>query len=334
MTLLEVDNLQVSIHTPGQAPVQAVRGVSLNLGAGECRALVGESGCGKSMTGLSLLDLLPPGADRRAARLSLAGQALPESGSRQWGSLRGNRVAMIFQNPMTALDPTQKIGWQIAEPLRIHRGLSRSAAWKKTLELMERLAIPDVSSRAQQYPFEFSGGMLQRVMIAMAIACQPQLLIADEPTTALDVSVQAEVLKLLSELRRDQGTAVLFITHDLGVVANIADTVSVMYAGQIIEQGPVRSFFSGAAGGLHPYSQALLAAVPDLSGQKPLRGIAGQPPDLRRPPQGCGFAERCSQRMQICDRSPEVFSHGGTNKRCWQWHPDCIAARVEERDNG
>ncbi|MBD2858490.1 ABC transporter ATP-binding protein [Spongiibacter sp. KMU-158] len=320
MNLLNVENLQVEIGR-GPNSVKAVRGVSFSLAEGEFRALVGESGSGKSITGLSLLDLLPSKSVRRADRFQLENLALPNQHHGQWRKLRGNRLAMIFQNPMTALDPTQKVGWQIAEPLCIHRGLSRRQAWQRAIELMERLAITDAEKRAHRYPFEFSGGMLQRVMIAMAIACEPQILIADEPTTALDVGVQQEVLGLLNELRESRGTAILFITHDLGVVAKIADSVSVMYAGQVVEQGPVETFFTGSTTKeLHPYSKALLAAVPDLSGGKPLQGIAGQPPDLRRPPSGCGFAARCSQRMEICDQAPELFHDANGDHRCWRWH--------------
>ncbi len=276
MTVLEVENLQVTI---GQ--VSAVRGVSLSLAAGECRALVGESGCGKSMTGLSLLDLLPAKARRQAAAMNLAGQPLPPSGSPSWQKLRGNRLAMIFQNPMTALNPTQKVGLQIAEPMQIHQGLSRRQAWRRAIQLMERLAIPKAEQRANLYPFEFSGGMLQRVMIAMAIACEPEVLIADEPTTALDVGVQAEVLSLLRELRDERGTAVLFITHDLGVVANIADSVSVMYAGQIVEQGEVSTCFTAPGrnktGYFHPHTQSCWRGWRCGAGNNPWGGYRGPP---------------------------------------------------------
>jgi oligopeptide/dipeptide ABC transporter ATP-binding protein len=322
MSLLQLDDLQVDI-----GEVQAVRGVSLSLQAGECHALVGESGCGKSITGLSLLDLLPRGAVRRASRMEFAGAPMPASGSREWLSLRGNRVAMIFQNPLTALNPTRQIGSQIAEPLRIHRNMGRREAWRKAVELLERLAIPDAAQRAQQYPFEFSGGMLQRVVIAMAVACEPELLIADEPTTALDLSIQAEVLALLNELREKRGTALLFVTHDLGVVANFADTVSVMYAGQLVEHGPVSAVFDagGESFAVHPYTAALRRAVPNLHREASLQSIPGHPPDLRHPPEGCAFAERCEQRMAICASAPSLLpgaDDSARQLRCWGWHPD------------
>lgn len=319
-TLLDVQSLSVRI-----GEVHPVREASLHLRRGECRALVGESGCGKSVTAMSLLGLLPAAAGVEAERRLFDGEPLPALGSKAWRQLRGNRIAMIFQNPMTALDPTQQIGLQIAEPLREHKGLGRKEAWMRAVGLLERLAIPRAEQRARQYPFEFSGGMLQRAMIAMAIACEPQLLIADEPTTALDVTVQAEVLALLKELQREQGTALLFITHDLGVVANIADSVSVMYAGHTIESGSVDAVFSDTA---HPYTQALRAAVPSLERSGALRPIAGTPPDLRQGIRGCAFAPRCDRRMAICDDMPPSLNAGrdrsdtGHSARCWLWHRD------------
>ncbi len=317
MKLLELDNLQVSI-----GPVQAVRDVSLSLAPGECRALVGESGCGKSVTAMSLLNLMPPAAQTNAARWDFAGRDMRQLSEREWRRIRGNEIAMIFQNPMTALDPTQTIGSQIAEPLRIHKGLSKREARMRAIALLERLAIANPAQRAAQYPFEFSGGMLQRAMIAMAVVCEPQLLIADEPTTALDVTVQAEVLSILRELRESSGTAMLFITHDLGVVAEIADSVSVMYAGQTVETGALQNVFSRQA---HPYTQALKRAVPNMENPHRLEAIAGTPPDLRHPPKGCGFAARCCERMAICDQLPPNFpceSTAAHQARCWLWHPE------------
>ncbi|MDF1691057.1 MAG: ABC transporter ATP-binding protein [Zhongshania sp.] len=317
MNLLELERLQVSI-----GPVQAVRDVSLSLAPGECRALVGESGCGKSVTAMSLLNLMPAAAKTNALRWDFAGRDMRQLSERDWRQLRGNEIAMIFQNPMTALDPTQTIGSQIAEPLRIHKGLSKREALNKAIALLERLAIANPAQRAGQYPFEFSGGMLQRAMIAMAVVCEPQLLIADEPTTALDVTVQAEVLSILRELRESSGTAMLFITHDLGVVAEIADSVSVMYAGQTVETGSLIDVFSHEA---HPYTQALKRAVPDMANPQPLQAIGGTPPDLRHPPTGCGFAARCAERMAICDQLPPNFackSRAEHYSRCWLWHPE------------
>ncbi|MBW2939472.1 ABC transporter ATP-binding protein [Zhongshania aquimaris] len=315
MSLLKLRSLQVSI-----GPVKAVRDVSLSLEAGECRALVGESGCGKSVTAMTLLGLMPNAAKISAEEWWFAGRDMTQIKEREWRQLQGNQIAMIFQNPMTALDPTQTIGAQIAEPLRIHKGLSRREAKMRAIALLERLAIANPAQRAEQYPFEFSGGMLQRAMIAMAVVCEPELLIADEPTTALDVTVQAEVLSLLQEMRESSGTAMLFITHDLGVVAEIADSVSVMYAGQTVESGSLHDVFSREA---HPYTQALKRAVPSLENPKPLEAIAGTPPDLRQPPSGCGFAARCSKRMAICEESPPLMSCGEDHlARCWLWHKD------------
>lgn len=328
-TLVDVRSQSVRI-----GEVHPVRDASLHLRRGECRALVGESGCGKSVTAMSLLGLLPPAATVDAERRLFDGEPLPALGSKAWRQLRGNRIAMIFQNPMTALDPTQQIGQQIAEPLREHKGMGRREAKHRAISLLERLAIPQAEQRARQYPFEFSGGMLQRAMIAMAIACEPQLLIADEPTTALDVTVQTEVLALLRELQREQGTALLFITHDLGVVANIADSVSVMYGGHTVESGSVEAIFTDTA---HPYTQALRSAVPSLQSQRVLRPIAGTPPDLRGEIRGCPFAARCDRRMAICDEMPPHLAGvaqqqdstgqhpGGEDRhltRCWLQHPD------------
>jgi oligopeptide/dipeptide ABC transporter ATP-binding protein len=315
MSLLDLNALTVSI-----GPVQAVRDVSLTLEPGECRALVGESGCGKSVTAMSLLGLMPSNAKISAEHWLFAGRDMSQLNERDWRQVRGNQIAMIFQNPMTALDPTQTIGAQIAEPLRIHKGLSRRDAKMRAIALLERLAIANPAQRAEQYPFEFSGGMLQRAMIAMAVVCEPQLLIADEPTTALDVTVQAEVLCLLQEMRESSGTAMLFITHDLGVVTEIADSVSVMYAGQTVESGSLHGVFKTEA---HPYTQALKRAVPSLENPRQLEAIMGSPPDLRRPPAGCGFAARCSQRMAICEEQPPQMACGDNHlARCWLWHKD------------
>lgn len=313
--ILRLDGLQLNLNDHA-----ILRDVSLSLAPGECRALVGESGSGKSVTGMTLLGLAPSQAKIAAARWQFCGEAMAGLTPAQWRKIRGNRIAMIFQNPMSALNPTQRVGDQIAEPMRIHHGLSRRAARHEAIALLERLAIPNAARRAEQYPFEFSGGMLQRAMIAMATACKPALLIADEPTTALDVTVQVEVLALLRELQRDRGMAMLFITHDLGVVANIADSVSVMYAGQIVEAGGIDQVFRHPA---HPYTEALQKAVPSLALDTPIEAIAGSPPDLRDLPKGCSFGPRCSRRMAICEEAPVPHSAGqGHLSRCWRWHPE------------
>lgn len=315
MTLLNIDSLSLQI---GDA--QPLRQVSFSLRAGECRALVGESGSGKSLTAMCLLGLAPPRARLTARQMSLAGEALPAQASAVWQRWRGRRVAMIFQNPMTALNPTRTIGSQLSEVFRLHRGMRGREAKAASIALLERLAIPRAEQRLARYPFEFSGGMLQRVMIALAVACQPKLLIADEPTTALDVTVQAEVLAILREMQQELGTSLLFISHDLGVVANIADSVSVMYAGETVESASLENLFQAPA---HPYTTALRAAVPRLHSAVPTQPIPGSPPDMRRPIQGCAFAPRCPHRMAICEEAaPELPTPNGNVVRCWRWHPE------------
>ena len=315
MSLLYVDKLSLRIGDN-----VALRDVSFSLREGECRALVGESGSGKSLTAMCLLGLAPHTSQLVAQQMCLGGESLPAQGGREWQAWRGRRVAMIFQNPMTALNPTRTIGAQLGEVFCLHRGMSRRQAKHAAIALLERLAIPRAEERLSRYPFEFSGGMLQRVMIALAVACQPQLLIADEPTTALDVTVQAEVLALLREMQRELGTGLLFISHDLGVVANIADSVSVMYAGETVESASLKALFTEPA---HPYTSALRAAVPRLHSAEPMRAIPGSPPDLRQPVQGCAFAPRCPHRMAICEESPGfIRTPQGSVARCWRWHSD------------
>tara|TARA_Y100001951_G_scaffold4946_2_gene3164 strand:+ start:21320 stop:22294 length:975 start_codon:yes stop_codon:yes gene_type:complete len=315
VSLLYVDQLSLRIGDNA-----ALRDVSFSLREGECRALVGESGSGKSLTALCLLGLAPRGSQLSARQLRLAEDMLPAQGSRQWQSWRGRRVAMIFQNPMTALNPTRTIGAQLGEVFCLHRGMTRKQAKQASIALLERLAIPRAEARLSRYPFEFSGGMLQRVMIALAVACQPQLLIADEPTTALDVTVQAEVLALLREMQRELGTSLLFISHDLGVVANIADSVSVMYAGETVESASLKALFTEPA---HPYTTALRAAVPQLHSSQAMQAIPGSPPDLRQAVKGCAFAPRCPHRMAICEESPTfIRTPQGSVTRCWRWHSD------------
>lgn len=305
--LLAVNNLMVSIATRNGS-VQAVRGVDFTIAKGETLAIVGESGCGKSITALALMGLLPAQAQLRG-EIEVAGHSLSGFSESQWRAWRGNRVAMIFQNPMTSLNPTMRIGDQIAEPLIQHQGLTRRQATRQAEQLLARLRISQPTVRMRQYPFEFSGGMLQRVMIAIAIACDPALLIADEPTTALDVTVQAEVLSLLKELQAERGMALLLISHDLAVVSQVADRVAVMYAGKLLEQADVGSIFSHPE---HPYTQGLKRALPafDDHDRRALTVIAGSPPDLLQPPSGCGFYPRCQQAMQICQRqAPPRIQH-------------------------
>ena len=315
--LLQLNQLTVDIQTP-HGVVHALRGVDLHLQAGEALALVGESGSGKSITALSITGLLPSGAALVDGDILFAQQRLNAIDERAWNQLRGARIGMVFQNPMSSFNPSMRVGDQIAEVLRAHRQISHAAAQRRAVQLLERMRIADAAARARQFPFEFSGGMLQRAMIAMAVACEPALLIADEPTTALDVTVQIEVLELLRELRRDNGMALLLITHDLGIVAQIADRVAVMYAGQIVEQGPVATLLHTPS---HPYSKALRAALPGTDSI--LRAIPGTPPDLLHPPSGCAFYSRCEQAMRVCaDGSVPNFSAALEHRsRCWLLHP-------------
>jgi oligopeptide/dipeptide ABC transporter ATP-binding protein len=294
----------------------AVRDISLRLERDETLALVGESGCGKSVTALSVMGLVQPPAGRVAAgRILLDGQDLAALDEPALERLRGDRMAMIFQEPMTSLNPVMTVGDQVAESLRIHCGLSRAAALERAGALFEEVKIPSATQRLREYPHQFSGGMRQRVMIAMALACEPAVLLADEPTTALDVTIQAQVLGLLADLRAKHGMAVLFITHNLGVVAQIADRVAVMYAGEIVEQGPVGAIFARP---LHPYTRALFAAVPriDLAGQA-LAAVGGRVPALDAMPEGCRFAPRCPLARAGCDQ-PQMLAEAeaGHAARC------------------
>ncbi|MBY0267164.1 MAG: ATP-binding cassette domain-containing protein, partial [Burkholderiales bacterium] len=308
MPLLRVRDLRMAIHGDGP-PVRAVDGVSFDIAAGETFALVGESGCGKSMTALSIMRLLPEAAAISGGTVELQGEnllALPEAAMRD---VRGRRVAMIFQEPGLSLNPVMTVGEQIAESVRRHTTLTGAAVDARVLELLEAVRMPDAQRRAGEYPFQLSGGMKQRVMIAIALACDPALLIADEPTTALDVTVQAQVLDLLRELQRERGMAMLLITHDLGVVAQMAQQVAVMYAGQIVETAPVARFFASPA---HPYSQKLFAALPErAAGGRTLAAIPGTVPPLHREFTGCRFAERCERKLAHCaDVLPEWHGAG------------------------
>lgn len=318
--LLEVHNLQTHFFTE-RGVVRAVDGVSFTVPAGSVLGIVGESGCGKSVTALSILRLVaPPGR-------IVDGQVLLHANGTQRDLLalapadmdrvRGVDISMIFQDPMTSLNPVLSIGYQLAEPLRIHRGLSAAAARDQAAALLDRVGIPDAQRRLSAFPHEFSGGMRQRVMIAMALACGPQLLLADEPTTALDVTIQSQILDLLLEVKEEFNTAVLIITHDLGVIAEIADRVAVMYAGTIVESAPVTDIFAAPQ---HPYTRALVASMPRL-GHWPdrLTTIEGAPPSLADDIVGCPFAPRCSYRVSRCvaERPPLVELAPGHASACW-----------------
>jgi oligopeptide transport system ATP-binding protein len=309
--LLEIDDLSV-IFRSERGEVRAVSSVSLKVDAGETLAIVGESGSGKSVTALSILRLL--GSAGRVARGSICfeGENLVNVSDARMRATRGNRIAMIFQEPMSSLNPTLTIGRQVAEPIRLHRRVSWDDALSQAARLLEMVAIPDAAKRLRDYPHQFSGGMRQRVMIAMALACQPRLLIADEPTTALDVTVQAQILDLLKSLTRDMGVALVLITHDLGLVARYADRVAVMYAGRVVETAPVRQLFQHH---LHPYTRGLMTSTPGAAKQvrQRLHAIAGQPPDLAALPPGCAFAPRCSHAHAACLAAPPAVRQVGSS---------------------
>ena len=300
-----MQNLAVSFGTE-TGPVRAVNDTSFKIDAGETLALVGESGSGKSVTALSILKLLGDAGHIDQGSIFFDGRDLAGVDEREMRRIRGNRISMIFQEPMTSLNPVIQVGRQVAEPLVLHRGLSWADALREAESLLRKVAIPDPESRLRAYPHQLSGGMRQRIMIAMALACGPELIIADEPTTALDVTVQAQILALLKALTDESGAAMLLITHDLGVVARYADRVAVMYAGRIVEAAPARELYAQPR---HPYTEALLRSVPRLDSPEDhrLAAIEGQPPDLAHLPPGCAFAPRCPQRFGACtERRPEA----------------------------
>ncbi|QQO23370.1 ABC transporter ATP-binding protein [Bradyrhizobium diazoefficiens] len=303
--VLRIEDLRVEFRI-GAEWYPAVDGVSFTFDRNETLALVGESGCGKSVTALSIMGLVPQPQGRvSTGRILLDGTDLRTLDETKFEALRGDRMTMIFQEPMTSLNPVMSIGSQVAETLRVHRGLSRADAARKALAVLEEVKIPSSKQRFHDYPHQFSGGMRQRVMIAMALACEPALLLADEPTTALDVPIQAQVLGLLADLKGRHGMAMLFITHNLGVVAQIADRVAVMYAGQIVEEAPVQEIFSRPA---HPYTRALFSAIPRMDrAEQTLTAIPGRVPPLTDMPKGCRFAPRCPLRREGCE-APQVLA--------------------------
>ncbi len=299
MSTLAVDGLRTEFRL-GDTWRPAVDGVSFRLDPGETLALVGESGCGKSVTALSIMGLLPPTATRVTGSARVAGVDLVACPRRQLERLRGDTVAMVFQDPMTGLNPVMTVGVQVAESLRVHRGLSRKEARRAALAVLEEVKIPSPATRFDDYPHQFSGGMRQRVMIALAVVCDPAVLLADEPTTALDVTIQAQVLGLLADLKARHGMAMLFITHNLGVVAQVADRVAIMYAGQIVEQASVDAVFARPA---HPYTRALFAAIPRMDRPaSELAAIPGRVPPLDAMPTGCRFRPRCGMARAGCER--------------------------------
>jgi peptide/nickel transport system ATP-binding protein len=303
MALLEVENLQTHFRTP-EGVNRAVDGVSFHVDEGETLAIVGESGCGKSVTANSILRLIPEPPGKMAGAIRFQGKDLLKLPERAMRAIRGNDISMIFQEPMTSLNPVLTVGRQLGETLRLHQGLDRKAAEERAVEMLNLVGIPEARRRVREYPHQLSGGMRQRVMIAMALACNPKLLIADEPTTALDVTIQAQILDLMRDLKRRVGAAIVLITHDLGVVAEVAERVMVMYAGRKVEEAPVAELFRAPK---HPYTQGLLGAVPklgsSLTGEETrLAEIPGLVPSLKQRIDGCVFASRCPYATDLCRR--------------------------------
>jgi peptide/nickel transport system ATP-binding protein len=321
--LLEVRDLKVSFRTE-DGTVKAVDGVSLEVAEGETLGIVGESGSGKSVTMMSVMRLINDPNMRVEGEVIYKGRDLMELSQEQIREIRGPGIAMIFQDPMTSLNPVYRVGWQIAEQIRAHEKISAKAAHGRAIELLRAVGIPHAQERVDDYPHQFSGGMRQRVMIAMAISCNPGLLIADEPTTALDVTIQAQILELIKKLRDDFGTSVVLITHDMGVVADIADRVAVMYAGRIVEQGSLRSVFYDAE---HPYTWGLLGSIARLDRPRPprLTAIKGLPPSLIHLPQGCAFGPRCPYRFDLCAEVPLLSDRLGNG------HLDACHLDVERK---
>jgi peptide/nickel transport system ATP-binding protein len=315
--LLEIEDLHTEIRLRS-ATVYALDGVSLTVEAGECLGIVGESGSGKTMTALSILQLLPPGGHITGGRIALDGKAISTLDNEGMSHIRGNEIGMIFQDPMTSLNPTMTIGEQIAETVRLHRGADKRTSLARAVEVLGLVGMPKPAERINAYPHELSGGMRQRVMIAMALACEPKLLIADEPTTALDVTIQKQILELIDDLRRRLGMAVILVTHDLGVIAGRADRAVVMYAGRIMEDTTTLRLFGNPR---HPYTEALFEALPEKSAHVSdrLYNIPGQPPDLTRPPGGCKFAARCRYAQDKCRQAEPSLESGGTDHlyRCF-----------------
>ena len=323
--ILDVRGLKTVFRTRG-GEVHAVNAVSFTLKPGELLGVVGESGSGKSVTMMSLIGLLPsPPADVRGGQVLFDGRDLLQTPEKQLRAIRGSEIGFVFQDPMTSLNPVFTIGFQIMEPLRKHMGMTRAQAAARALELLDLVGIPDAQRRMGDYPHQFSGGMRQRVMIAIALACDPKVLIADEPTTALDVTIQAQILELVKELRQKLGMAIVWITHDLGVIAGIADRVMVMYGGQVVEHGTVAELFADPR---HPYTRALLETIPRLAGARSakLKVIEGQPPMLAAAPTACPFMARCSHAMDRCGReNPQRRPVGGSHDVACFWDPVEVA---------
>ena len=315
--LLEVDDLHVSFAT-SRGPLRAVQGVSLSLDQGKTLGIVGESGSGKTVLSRAIMGLLPRASTTQTGSVRYNGEEILNAPNDELRKLWSTHIAMIFQDPMTSLNPVQKIGWQITEPLKLHLGLKKEEAKETALSLLMQVGIPSPVERYQAYPFQLSGGMRQRVMIAIALACAPRLLMADEPTTGLDVTIQAQILDLLGQLQRDRNMAMILVTHDLGVVATRTDEIIVMYAGNVVERAPTNVLFKSMA---MPYTEALLDSMPRLANPSHTRltAIEGRPPDLLRPPAGCPFAPRCRYAQDRChvEKPPLVELAPGHSYACW-----------------
>jgi oligopeptide transport system ATP-binding protein len=309
MPILQVRDLEVSFGS-----TRILRGVSFDLGAGKTLGVVGESGCGKSMTGLALMGMIPQGGRVTGGSIKLEGRELTTLPEREWLKIRGQDIALVMQDPFTCLNPMARIGDQIAEVLTLHRGMSYKEAWKHAVEMLDKVGVPTPEASARKYPHQMSGGQRQRVVIAIAFACRPKVLIADEPTTALDVTLQAQILRLIRQLQEEENTAVMLISHDIGVIASLASKIAVFYAGRIVEDGTAEEVLRRPS---HPYTTALLNALPTV-GRTRLEAIVGQPPDLSNLPVGCSFQPRCKFRFEQCVHDPALFEVSGSHHAaCW-----------------
>lgn len=310
MPVLEVSNLEVSF-----GPIRILRGVTFDLHAGKTLGVVGESGCGKSITGFAIMGMLQPPGKVTGGSIKLDGKELTTIKPKEWLDIRGDQIALVMQDPFTSLNPMMRIGHQIAEALILHQSMNKRQAWDRSVEMLHEVGVPDPPNSARKYPHQMSGGQRQRVVIAIAFACKPKVLIADEPTTALDVTLQAQILRLIEDLQKKEGTAVMLVSHDIGVIGTLAHEIAVFYAGKIVELGPAREVLRRPA---HPYTQALLSALPQ-KGVKKLVSIGGQPPDFTALPPGCAFAPRCPVRHAKADDDPPMFQvKEGHAAACWR----------------
>ena len=334
--ILEVKNLRVSYHTYA-GEVKAVRGVSFELATGDALAIVGESGCGKSVTAKSIMGLIkaPQGEIKEDSEILYNGENILNYDKKQWQAYKGGECAIVFQDALASLNPTMRVGKQIMENLMVHKHMTKQEAAAEAVEMLRLVGIPEPEKRVKQYPHQFSGGMRQRVMIAIAFACDPKLLICDEPTTALDVTIQGQILDIIKDLQKKNNTSVIMITHDLGVVANVAKEIAVMYSGMIVERGLCEDIFYHPR---HPYTWVLIQSVPrlDLKNKQELSSIPGTPPDLLNPPVGCPFCTRCQYCMEICkEEMPERTDFGnGHTAACWLHHPMAPKVAMPELKGG